>query len=68
MYNSYISYRILVLYHGSKKYDPLETDIDSIPDIDTKYYCPQIHRAAIHTAEVCKRINKIIFNLNLMRY
>ena len=30
---------------GSKKYDPLETDLDSIPKLDTKYYCPQIHKA-----------------------
>ncbi|HHV28867.1 polyamine aminopropyltransferase [Acetivibrio mesophilus] len=30
---------------GSKKYDPLETDTDSIPNIDTKYYCPQIHKS-----------------------
>lgn len=31
---------------GSKKYDPLEIGIDKIPSINTKYYCPQIHRAA----------------------
>lgn len=31
---------------GSKKYDPLETDISAIPDIGTKYYCADIHRAA----------------------
>jgi len=31
---------------GSKKYDPLETDISGIPDIDTKYYCPEIHKSA----------------------
>jgi len=30
---------------GSKKYDPLETDISKIPELDTKYYCPQIHKA-----------------------
>ncbi|NLD47558.1 MAG: polyamine aminopropyltransferase [Clostridiaceae bacterium] len=30
---------------GSKKYDPLETDIAKIPSLDTKYYCPQIHKA-----------------------
>jgi len=58
MYNSYISYRILVLYHGSKKYDPLETDIDSIPDIDTKYYCPQIHRAAFILPKFAKELIK----------
>lgn len=31
---------------GSKKYDPLETDIEKIPSIDTKYYCAQIHKSA----------------------
>ena len=30
---------------GSKKYDPLDTDISRIPSIDTKYYCPAIHKA-----------------------
>jgi len=30
---------------GSKKYDPLDTDISQIPELDTKYYCPQIHKA-----------------------
>lgn len=30
---------------GSKKYDPLETDTGSIPDIGTKYYCPEIHKS-----------------------
>jgi spermidine synthase len=31
---------------GSKKYDPLETDVSKVPVIDTKYYCPEIHKAA----------------------
>ncbi|ABN51929.1 MAG TPA: polyamine aminopropyltransferase [Hungateiclostridium thermocellum] len=43
---------------GSKKYDPLETDIDSIPDIDTKYYCPQIHRAAFILPKFAKELIK----------
>ena len=30
---------------GSKKYDPLETDISKIPELDTKYYCPELHKA-----------------------
>ena len=30
---------------GSKKYDPLETDVSKIPELDTKYYCPQLHKA-----------------------
>lgn len=31
---------------GSKKYDPLEVDESAIPDIDTKYYTPRLHKAA----------------------
>ncbi len=31
---------------GSKKYDPLEVDKDSIPDMDTKYFTPDIYKAA----------------------
>ena len=31
---------------GSKKYDPLEVDESAIPEIDTKYYSPRLHKAA----------------------
>lgn len=31
---------------GSKTYDPLEVDETKIPDIDTKYYTPRLHKAA----------------------
>lgn len=31
---------------GSKKHDPLETDIAKIPELDTKYYTPRLHAAA----------------------
>lgn len=31
---------------GSKKHDPLEVDEASIPDLDTKYYTPRLHKAA----------------------
>lgn len=31
---------------GSKKYDPLEVDEQHIPELDTKYYSPRLHRAA----------------------
>lgn len=31
---------------GSKKYDPLEVDESAIPEIDTKYYTPRLHKAA----------------------
>jgi len=30
---------------GSKKYDPLETDINTITDMNTKYYCKEIHKS-----------------------
>jgi spermidine synthase len=31
---------------GSKKYDPLEVDETAIPELDTKYYSPRLHKAA----------------------
>ena len=31
---------------GSKKYDPLDVDETQIPEIDTKYYSPRLHKAA----------------------
>jgi spermidine synthase len=31
---------------GSKKYDPLAVDEAGIPEIDTKYYSPRLHKAA----------------------
>lgn len=31
---------------GSKKYDPLETDVAALPSLDTKYYCPEVHKSA----------------------
>jgi spermidine synthase len=31
---------------GSKKYDPLKTDVSAITPIDTKYYCPEVHKSA----------------------
>jgi spermidine synthase len=43
---------------GSKKYDPLQVDIGQIPDIPTKYYTPELHRAAFalprFVADLCK--------------
>jgi spermidine synthase len=30
---------------GSKKYDPLETDINTITDMNTKYYSKEIHKS-----------------------
>lgn len=31
---------------GSKKYDPLQADESKIPELDTKYYSPRLHKAA----------------------
>jgi spermidine synthase len=31
---------------GSKKYDPLAVDETAIPELDTKYYSPRLHKAA----------------------
>lgn len=31
---------------GSKKYDPENVDITKIPDTNTRYYTPQVHKAA----------------------
>ena len=31
---------------GSKKYDPLEVDETAIPELDTKYYTPRLHKTA----------------------
>jgi spermidine synthase len=30
---------------GSKKYDPLETDVSKNAHVETKYYCPEIHKS-----------------------
>lgn len=43
---------------GSKKYDPLKTDISKIPDIDTKYYCPEIHQGAFALPKFAKDLTK----------
>jgi spermidine synthase len=43
---------------GSKKHDPLEVDETQIPQLDTKYYTPQLHKAAFvlprFVEELCK--------------
>lgn len=31
---------------GSKKYDPLEVEVSAIPELETKYYTPALHKAA----------------------
>jgi len=30
---------------GSKKYDPEQVNISTIPELDTKYYTPELHKA-----------------------
>lgn len=30
---------------GSKKYNPIDVDVQKLPDIETRYYTPQIHKA-----------------------
>lgn len=32
---------------GSKKYDPKDVDITKIPDLNTKFYSPEIHKACL---------------------
>src|SRR5690606_13269526 len=43
---------------GSKKHDPLDVDETQIPQLDTKYYTPQLHKAALvlprSVEELCK--------------
>ncbi|HHW56648.1 MAG TPA: polyamine aminopropyltransferase [Clostridia bacterium] len=41
---------------GSKKYDPEEVNIDEIPRIETKYYTPEIHKAAFVLPKFVKDI------------
>ncbi|HBT47238.1 MAG TPA: spermidine synthase [Peptococcaceae bacterium] len=31
---------------GSKKYDPLKVDLQAIPSLPTRYYSPEVHKAA----------------------
>lgn len=31
---------------GSKKYDPEQVDVNAIPEMETKYYTPKLHKAA----------------------
>lgn len=41
---------------GSKKHDPLEVDPASIPQIETRYYTPEIHRAAFVMPRFVKQL------------
>jgi spermidine synthase len=41
---------------GSKKLDPTQVDITKIPDMDTKYYTPEIHKACFVLPKYVKDI------------
>lgn len=43
---------------GSKKYDPLEVDIDGIPDFSTKYYNHGVHKTAFVLPQFIKDLVK----------
>ncbi|MDD4492993.1 MAG: polyamine aminopropyltransferase [Eubacteriales bacterium] len=43
---------------GSKKYDPLKTDIVKIYDVKTRYYTPEIHKSAFALPAFVKEIIK----------
>ncbi len=43
---------------GSKKYDPLKVDINSIQKMETRYYNPEIHRASFILPEFVKELVK----------
>jgi len=43
---------------GSKKYDPEAVDVITIPDIDTKYYTPQIHKACFVLPRFVEQLTK----------
>ncbi|KJR99317.1 MAG: spermidine synthase [Peptococcaceae bacterium BRH_c4a] len=43
---------------GSKKHDPLEVDINSIPKMETRYYNPEIHSSSFVLPEFVKELVK----------
>ncbi len=43
---------------GSKKYDPLAVDETAIPEIDTKYYTPRLHKAAFALPKFVEDLTK----------
>jgi len=43
---------------GSKKYDPIETDISKIPELDTKYYSAELHKAAFALPKLAAELVK----------
>lgn len=43
---------------GSKKHDPLQVETAQIPEIDTKYYTPELHRAAFALPKFVRDLTK----------
>jgi len=43
---------------GSKKYDPLAVDESLIPELDTKYYSPRLHKAAFALPKFVEDLTK----------
>jgi spermidine synthase len=41
---------------GSKKHDPSQVDITKIPEMDTKYYNPELHRACFVLPNYVKKV------------
>ncbi|NLC76039.1 MAG: polyamine aminopropyltransferase [Clostridia bacterium] len=41
---------------GSKKYDPEQADLTNIPSLNTKYYSPEVHKAAFMLPPFVKEI------------
>ncbi|GFR35184.1 polyamine aminopropyltransferase [Thermobrachium celere] len=41
---------------GSKKYDPTQVDITKIPEMDTKYYTPEVHKACFVLPKYIKEV------------
>ncbi len=43
---------------GSKKYDPLAVDESKLPELDTKYYSPRLHKAAFALPKFVEDLTK----------
>ena len=43
---------------GSKKYEPLEVDVDGIPRMNTRYYSPAVHRTCFLLPPFVKELLK----------
>ncbi len=43
---------------GTKKHDPMKVDITKIPEMETKFYSPEIHRSSFLLPPFCKELIK----------